>query len=146
SGYVHNVWPTDDGRHVVTTEETGGRTVKVWDISDADNVELVGEYLGASKLAHNAHVLGDRVYLSHYTAGVTVVDISDPENPEEIARYDTYAPNDTTGFFGNWGAFPYTNGGYVYASDLEGKLTVLRVKSKETSALEPRQQGAPRKP
>jgi hypothetical protein len=27
-GYVHNIWPSDDGRHIVTTEEPPGKTVK----------------------------------------------------------------------------------------------------------------------
>jgi choice-of-anchor B domain-containing protein len=137
SGYVHNIWPTDDGRHVVTTEETLDKTVKVWDVSDPEDVELVGEYLGANRLAHNAHVRGDLVFLSHYAAGVTVIDISDPTAPVEVARYDTYPASDSSNFVGTWGAFPYTAGGYLYASDLEGKLTVLRVKHTTSSALPP---------
>ncbi len=148
SGYVHNIWPTENGRYAVTTEETVGKTVKVWDLQDPDDPELVGEYLGNNKLAHNAQVLGNRVFLSHYAAGLTVVDISDPAHPVEVARYDTYPASDSSNFVGTWGAFPYTKGGYVYASDLEGKLTVLRVKGKESSALpvrdEPWREGATR--
>lgn len=127
SGYVHNIWPSDDGRYVVTTEETQNKTVKVWDVSDLDDVELVGEYLGANGLAHNAHVMGDLVVLSHYGAGVTVVDISDPANPVEVDRYDTTPDSDAGGFFGTWGAYPYSPNGYVYASDFDGTLTVLRM-------------------
>ncbi|MEP0545439.1 MAG: choice-of-anchor B family protein [Rhodothermales bacterium] len=133
-GYMHNIWPSGDGRYVVTTEETRGRTVKVWDISDLGDIELVGEYLGANGLAHNAHVMGDLVVLSHYSAGVTVVDISDPANPVEVARYDTTPDTDDDEFIGTWGAFPYTAGGYVYASDFDGKLTVLRMTNAATSA------------
>src|SRR5690606_39964768 len=59
-------------------------------------------------------------------AGVVVVDVSDPANPREVARYDTYPANDDGGFHGNWGTIPPTPGGYVYASDIEGRLTVLR--------------------
>lgn len=127
SGYVHNIWPTDDGRYVVTTEETQEKTVKVWDISNMEDINLVGQYLGANGLAHNAHVLGDLVVLSHYGAGVTVVDISDPANPVEVAEYDTTPDSDAGGFFGTWGAFPYTEAGYVYASDFDGLLTVLQL-------------------
>jgi choice-of-anchor B domain-containing protein len=134
SGYVHNIWPSDDGRHVVTTEETQGKTVKVWDISDLDDIELVGEYLGANGLAHNAHVMGDLVVLSHYSAGVTVVDISDPANPVEVARYDTTPESDAGGFFGTWGAYPYSPSGYVYASDFDGVLTVLQMTSGTTDS------------
>ncbi len=127
SGYVHNIWPSDDGRYVVTTEETQGRTVKVWDIADLDDIELVGEVLGDNGLAHNAHVMGDLVVLSHYGAGVTVVDISDPADPVEVADYDTTPGSDAGGFYGTWGAWPYSPSGYVYASDFDGKLTVLQL-------------------
>lgn len=138
AGYVHNIWPSEDGRIVLTTEETVGKTVKVWDVSDADDVELVGEYLGPSGLAHNVQIKGRYAFISHYTAGVTVVDLQDPAAPVEVTRYDTYPASDSSGFAGTWGAFPYTQAGYLYASDLEGKLTVLRVKNKDTSALPPR--------
>ncbi len=137
SGYVHNIWPSDDGRYVVTTEETVGKTVKVWDITDLDDIELVGEYLGANGLAHNAHVMGNLVILSHYSAGVTVVDISDPASPVEVARYDTTPGSDASGFFGTWGAYPYTASGYVYASDFDGKLTVLQMTNGAVTADEP---------
>jgi choice-of-anchor B domain-containing protein len=133
NGYVHNIWPSDDGRYVVTTEETQGRTVKVWDVSDLDDIDLVGEYLGANGLAHNAHVMGDRVVLSHYRAGVTVVDIADPTSPVEVARYDTTPGSDAGGFAGTWGAYPYSPSGYVYASDFDGTLTVLQMASGTTA-------------
>ena len=43
----------------MTAEETANKTVKMWDIRDYDDIELVGEYLGASKLAHNVHIKDD---------------------------------------------------------------------------------------
>ena len=131
SGYVHNIWPTDDGRHAVTTEETQDHTVKVWDTSDFDNVTLLGEYLAANGIAHNAHVAGRYAFISHYGAGVVVVDIADPANPVEVARFDTYPSNDDGGFHGSWGTIPPTPGGYVYGSDIEGQLTVMRFRAVE---------------
>ncbi len=126
AGYVHNIWPTDDGRYVVTTEETAEKTVKVWNVEDLDNPTLVGQWLGESRLAHNVHVQGDYAFLSHYASGLYILDISDPTTPVEVAHYDTFSDNDDAAFYGNWGATPPSPGGYVYASDLEGTLTVLR--------------------
>ncbi len=126
AGYAHNIWPSDDARYALTTEETQGRTVKVWDTTNPDNVTLVGQYLAANGLAHNAHVQGHYAFISHYGAGVVVVDLADPAHPVEVARYDTAPQSDAGGFFGNWGTAPPTPGGYVYASDIEGTLTVLR--------------------
>ena len=132
-GYVHNIWPTDDGTHIMTTEETADKTVKMWNIEDMENIELVGEYLGVNSLAHNTHIMGDFAYISHFTAGVTVVDISDPTNLIEVAQYDTYPLNDNPNYRGCWGAYPFTQNGMVFASDMEGYLTVLQFTETNTS-------------
>ncbi|MEM0995799.1 MAG: choice-of-anchor B family protein [Bacteroidota bacterium] len=124
-GYCHNIWPSDDGKFFVTTEETPNRTVKIWDATDMSNIVQRGTYLGANNLAHNVHIQGNLIFISHYTAGVTVVDFSDPDQPVEIAAYDTYPQNNFGNFFGCWGTFPYTNNNYVYASNFEGTLFIL---------------------
>lgn len=126
-GYAHNIWPTEDRTHVVTTEETGGRTVKVWNVEDPFNIQLVGEYLGPGLLAHNAHVKGDKIYISHYESGLRVIDISDPTDPFEIGAFDTH-PNENPNFAGAWGAFPFSPSGYIYVSNMNERLYVLREK------------------
>ena len=100
---MHTVWTTEDGNYLMTAEETSRRTIKIWDISDFEDVELVGEYLGASKLAHNIHIKGNFAFVSHYSAGAIVIDISDPANPIEVANYDTYTPSDESTYLGAWG-------------------------------------------
>ena len=124
-GYVHSIWPTDDGKYVVTTEEDCLKTVKIWDVSNYDSVFIAGEWLGASSLAHNAQVMGDLLFVSHYQSGVYVLDISDPSKPVEIANFDTYLPGNLPDFNGCWGVYPYTSDGTIFTSDLEGRLTVF---------------------
>ena len=124
-GYAHNAWTNIAGTHLVTTEETQGISVKIWDITDLNNINMESEYLGQNGLAHNVHVKDDLVYISHYTAGVKIIDIFDPTDPIEVASYDTYPQNDNEGFYGCWGAFPFTENGYVYASDMQNGLFVL---------------------
>jgi choice-of-anchor B domain-containing protein len=126
-GYAHNLWLSEDGNIAVTTEETIGHTVKIWDVSNpASDISFLGEYLGANQLAHNAHVKGNFVFISHYSYGISVVNISNPAQPVEVAHYDTFAENDAPGFWGCWGAYPFTKDGYVYAGDTNGYLTVLK--------------------
>ena len=144
-GLVHNIWPTDDGTHIMTTEETADKTVKMWNIEDMENIELVGEYLGVNSLAHNTHIMGDFAYISHFTAGVTVVDISDPTNLIEVAQYDTYPLNDNPNYRGCWGAYPFTQNGMVFASDMEGYLTVLQFTETNTSVFEGEPEQIPNK-
>ncbi len=125
-GYVHNIWPSADGRYAMTTEETVDKTVKVWDLSDRENPTLIGDWLGESRLAHNVQIDGRYAFVSHYASGVYVLDISDIANPVEVARVDTHPDNDDAAFYGNWGVSMPTPSGYLYASDLEGTLTVMR--------------------
>lgn len=131
SGYVHNIWPTDDGRYVLTTEETAYKSIKVWDMEDLSNPTLIGEWLGVSRLAHNVLIKGNRAVVAHYTSGVYVLDISDIEHPRELAHHDTYERNDDVAMDGNWGATLPSPGGYIYASDQTGQLTVLRWREAE---------------
>lgn len=126
AGYVHNIWPTADHKHIVTTEETANKTVKIWDISDLENVSLVGQYLAPNNMAHNAQVIGDTVYLSHYESGVVVLDISNPSNPIELARYDSYPEGEgPPAFDGTWGCYPFASNGLIYGSNIDGRLWIL---------------------
>ena len=103
-----------------------------WDLDSDDllqshvNINLVGEYLGENSLAHNVHVKGDFVYISHYTTGLKILDIFDPTNPIEVAAYDTYPDNDNDGFYGCWGTYPFTMNNYIYASDMQYGLFVFK--------------------
>ena len=127
AGFIHNVWPTDDGKYLLSTEETSGKSVKMWDISDfiADSIKIVDEWLGTSNLAHNVHVMGDFAFVSHYESGVYVLDISDRKNIFAIASYDTYPQGDAAAFKGAFGVYPYTQNGTLFASNIEGRLIVL---------------------
>ncbi len=125
-GYVHNVWPTDDRTHLVTTEETTGKTVKIFNIEDLQNVQLVGQFIGGSNVAHNAYCRGDWVILSHYAAGFEVWDISTPALPTRVANFDTWPT--TTGFDGLWGAYAYADSGYIWGSNLNGKFYIVQLR------------------
>lgn len=127
AGYVHSAWPSEDRNWLITTEEIpAGKTMKVWDIADLSNIDMRGQYIGAAQIPHNVYVKGNLVFVSHYEAGVTVVDISNPDLPVEVARYDTYPASDNPQYRGCWSAYPYTANGFVYASNMDGWLFVLR--------------------
>ena len=134
-GYAHNAWLNSDGTHLVTTEETENQTIKIWDISDLNNIILTGEYLGENNLAHNVHVLNDLVYISHYSTGLKIIDVYNPSRPIEVAAFDTYPQTDNGGFYGCWGAFPFTNNSFVYASDMQNGLFVLEHDQKRAGCI-----------
>ena len=86
---------------------------------------MVAEYIvDPESVVHNAYVDGNLLYVAHYTEGVRIVDLSNPESPVEIAYYDTYLPNEY-GYEGCWSVFPYFESGKIIASDLQSGLFVL---------------------
>ena len=124
-GFAHNVWTNSSNTLMATTEETAGKTVKFWNISDLNNISLLGEYLGGSSLAHNVFLLGNYAYISHYESGLKIVDISDPTMPVEAGYYDTYPQGEGPFFNGAWGAYPYTQNGMIFISDFDNGLTIV---------------------
>ena len=54
-----------------------------------------------------------------------IVDIFNPSDPIEVAAYDTYPENNDEGFYGCWGAYPFTDNNYIYASDMQNGLFIL---------------------
>ncbi len=133
-GYVHNAWLSDDGIYLMTTEETVGKTVKLWNVSNLNSITLAGEYLGPSSLAHNTHIKGNYAYISHYKDGLRIVDISAPPALTEAGFYDTYVMSLPGDFHGAWGAFPFFRSGKILISDIETGLYVVFFAGAVTSA------------
>lgn len=125
AGFVHQMWVSDHSWFAVTTEETPGRSIKIWDIRNLEDVRMTGQVLGSSGLAHNAFLKGDTLFLSHYESGVVVWDLTNQAVPVILDQFDTYPVSDNPDFNGAWGVYPYTRSGRVYASNIDGRLFVL---------------------
>lgn len=137
-GYAHNAWFTADNNYMMTTEETSGKTVKHWDISDLGNITLVSEVLAPDGIAHNAHIKREFAYVSHYGDGLRIYDLSDPNNVTEAGFYDTY-PGPAGGFEGNWGAYPFLTTGKILVSDRATGLYVVQFDGAiDADALDPK--------
>ena len=98
----HSVWPSENRSQVITTEEVAGFTIKLWNITDFDNITLQGEYLGPNQLAHNAQFKDNIIYISHYASGIAIVEVC-PNGLEELVAVDTWPINNSTNFEGGWG-------------------------------------------
>ena len=131
--YVHSGWPTEDGRHVFVhdeldelREEVTHTTVRVFSLESLTNPALAGSWSGTTAaIDHNGYVRGNRYYLSTYTRGLTVLDITDPTAPTQAGYFDTYTTNDATTFSGAWGVYPFLPSGNLLVSDIAGGLYVL---------------------
>jgi choice-of-anchor B domain-containing protein len=126
---AHNCWTNDAADLIVTTDEvSSGGGSAVYDISNFNDVRLLGEYEPSPiTSAHNAmfdDVDDELVYVSHYAIGLHLFDVHRPERPALLGYYDTY-PNGDSGYNGDWGVYPFDSRGYVYASDRSFGLFVL---------------------
>ena len=124
AGYVHNAWLNEAGTILMTTEETTGKTIKLWDVEDFANVTMLGEYLAPNRLAHNTHLKDGFAFISHYGGGLRIVDISNPRHPTEVGYY-TKSDETPGGFVHAWGAFPFFASNRVLMSDIESGLYVV---------------------
>ena len=123
---THDCAVTEDEQYLITADETNGGHIKIWDISDYDNINLVSEYMTHPEHSvHNVYVRPgtNLVIMSYYVDGTRVLDISDPTNPVEVGYFDT---SDLTGLYdGNWGTYAYLPSGYIISSDRNNGLFIF---------------------
>ena len=108
------------------------RTI-IWDVTDLDDPQLVGEFLGNTEATdHNLYIRDNLMYQSHYQAGLRIVDISDPRNPVEIGYFDTvpYGTN-TPGFGGSWSNYPFFKSGTIIVTSGNEGLFLLKKREGE---------------
>jgi choice-of-anchor B domain-containing protein len=124
--FTHNSWLTGDGRYIFTTDERSGRPLEGWDILDPLSPRKVSEYLAReATIPHNVMIDGTRMVVSHYTEGVRLLDVSNPERPTELGFYDTFGGT-SGGFAGAWGAYIFPGSNLILVSDINSGLWVIR--------------------
>jgi choice-of-anchor B domain-containing protein len=123
NGKTHNMWPSDDGNYLFTTDEIpGAGTVRVWDVSVPTNCIQVAAFpVYTNTSAHNVTVKNDTAWCSWYEEGVLVFDVTDPFDPIQIGSFDT-GPDTTlpfpSNFAGCWSVYPFLPSGVVVTSDI----------------------------
>ena len=128
--HAHSCWVSEDGNTLFTGSETTGGHIMSWDVSDFSNIEYLDEWMpegGEEWSAHNIFVLGQRLYISYYVYGLQVVDISDPENLELAAFYDTFDQETESIYNGAWGTYPFFGSDNIIVSDRRTGLYVIDV-------------------
>jgi choice-of-anchor B domain-containing protein len=138
--YAHQGWFDEEQRYFYMNDEAdelagtveGTRTL-VWDLTELDDPILANEYIGPVLASdHNLYVVGDRMYQSNYGSGLRVLDISDRENPHEVAFFDSapYNNNDpghSSGQSGAWSNYPFFEDGLVIFTSVREGLFIMRV-------------------
>ena len=135
--YVHSGWYTEDKQVVLVHDELDesnyglNTTVRLFELSDFRAPSLLSIWTGPTRaIDHNGFVRGNRYYMSNYTRGMTVLDISDPQNPREVGFFDTFPVSDNGSFNGAWGVYPYLPSGNILISDISSGLYIVRDNTK----------------
>ncbi|RNC82826.1 MAG: choice-of-anchor B family protein [Phycisphaera sp.] len=131
--YCHQGWLSEDRKYFYVNDELdeGGSvsttTMHIFNVEDPANAFYVGPWSnGNTARDHNLYVKGDYVYAANYRSGLRIHDISDPENPVEVAWIDTYPADDGTGFDGAWSSYPFFPSGNIIISDIQQGLVIVR--------------------
>jgi hypothetical protein len=125
-------------------EGTEWSGLRIWDYSDPTNPVLASTFnttcsastepggtcdAAGTYSVHNVIVetTGNKVkaYISWYSDGMLVLDVSDPENPEEVGRFlDDSSNDDEPNDF--WGVYKVPNDPFFYGSDRNGGLYTFK--------------------
>lgn len=129
SNFTHNLWLSDDGKYLFTTDEVSGASIDAYDVTELDNIERLSSFRPVSSIdlpviPHNTHYANGYLVVSWYSEGVVVIDAHRPENMVQVAQYDTYLP-ELHGFYGCWGAYPFLPSGRILASDIQSGLYIF---------------------
>jgi len=90
---VHNAWIDGNYLYLVTdgtSPSTGG--LRILDISNPASPTPVGSFYAGSSFLHDVYVRGGLAFLSHWSAGVIILDVGDgraggsPSNPVQVGR------------------------------------------------------------
>ncbi|HET8810319.1 MAG TPA: choice-of-anchor B family protein [Flavobacteriaceae bacterium] len=134
-GYTHQGWLTEDQEYFLLGDELdeinfgfGTKTI-VFDVADLDNPVVHFNYTGPTPaIDHNGYVNGNMFYLSNYTAGLRIIDISDiaNQNITEVGYFDTYPENNDASFSGVWSNYPYFASDNIVISDINRGFFLVR--------------------
>lgn len=126
--FSHNIWMSDDGDYVYTTDEISGGYLgefNISDLSDINETDRIQSNPGSGSAPHNAHFINDFIVTSYYRDGVVVHDVSDKGNMVLVGEFDTSPLLSGEGFNGCWGVYPWLPSGNIIASDVDGGLYIL---------------------
>jgi hypothetical protein len=110
--------------------EQWGAHLRVLDVTDPAAIRRIGEYKFAQHVSiHNLELVGTKLYVAHYQAGLRVLDVSVPESPREVAHYNNFRPTDPTrgdSFYDGAIGVRVPGDGYIYVVDTSRGLLILQ--------------------
>ena len=133
SAYTHQGWLTEDHRYFVVgdelDEQSSGINTRTYffNVEDLNNPFLEYTHVGSNAaIDHNLYIKDGIAYQSNYRAGLRLLDVNNPTNPEEVGFIDIYPSSNSAAFNGTWSNYPYFASGVVAVSHIEEGLFLVQ--------------------
>ena len=126
----HNTALSSNRKRLFVTDEIGSAPylLKVWNIENPSSPVYVTSWQPTgitTSIVHNIETYGNWAVVAHYSAGIRILNITNPDAPQEIAWYDTYPQNNNESYNGCWGVYMFPSG-KIAASDRQTGLYVIK--------------------
>jgi hypothetical protein len=109
--------------------ESWGAHLRVLDVTDPAHPKRIGGFrLEDHASIHNMVLKGERLYIAYYQHGVRVLDVSVPEEPKQVAYYNTFRETDPArgeSFYEGAIGMRVPGDGYVYVVDTSRGLLMF---------------------
>jgi choice-of-anchor B domain-containing protein len=126
--FTHSTALSLNKKTLFTTDELSGAFLASYDMSDLQNIRLLGKFRPATpagSVPHYMHMHNEWAVLSWYRDGVILADAHRPQNMVEVGNYDTYPAGSGSGMDGAWGVYPYLPSGHLLAANVNEGLFIL---------------------
>ena len=125
--FAHNIWPSGDGTFVVTTEEVPiGLPARVWRLNGSAAPTELSRFRIGTGTPHNVVMEGSMAYLSHYSEGAAVVDLTNPAAPRTVLRVDTSVASGPS-LDGCWGVYKFPGVPLMMCSDIDSGFHLIGI-------------------
>lgn len=126
----HNTALSENRKRLFVSDEIGTAPyrMKVWNIENRLSPVYVTSWQPTgitTSIIHNIETYGNYAVIAHYSAGIRIVNIANPDAPQEVAWYDTYPSNNNESYNGCWGVYMFPSG-KIIASDRQTGLYVIK--------------------
>ena len=138
AGYNHSGWLNNDGSIYIMQDENHGYDVKILNVSDLNNITVLSTFnsgVDPNSMAHNGIIKDNLAYVPYYHDNLRVFDISDPNNPIQTWKYDTYSPDNHNSYKGAWGVYPYLPSQNIIVSDMQTGLYIIKLENSSTNII-----------
>jgi hypothetical protein len=127
---VHNAWIEGDYVYLVVDGSSPTSGLRVLDISDPQNPQIVAGFYAGFSFLHDVYVRDGLAFLSHWNAGLVILDVGNgiaggaPTNPVEVSRQPTEGGQTHNAWY-------WPDAGYVFVGEEDfgtpGRMHVVNV-------------------